>query len=1697
MNNHFRDLACFRRLLAFVCCTLLAVFSAARLGAGGATLPDAPTGVVAVAGAAQAVVSFVAPVSDGGAAITGYTATASPGSFASTGTGSPLTVTGLAAETSYTFTVIATNSIGASAASTPSAAVTPGGNWARNYGLSGSMSSFYTTATDAAGNVYAAGNFGCATLTVGTTTLTRIGSNDAMVAKFDPNGAVIWAKSFGGSGSASMYPQSLAVDTAGNTYLAGFYNGASLTTPPLTKAGSSDGFLFKLDSAGELVWVKSYGGSGATTYAYGMAVDAAGNVYLGGNFMWANLTTPALTKIGTSDAFAFKIDPTGTTVWAKNFGGTSVVANGVAVDAAGNVYLGGYFAAGNMTTPALTKTGTIDAFVLKLSSAGAVTWAKNFGGTGASAYGNSIAVDSGGNAYLGGYFKDANLTAPVLTNISTTDAYAIKLDTGGTVTWAKNFGGSGASASATNIRVDSAGKVYLAGTFSGANLTNPALTKLGVTDSFAIKLDASGTAAWSKNFGGSGANVSAKALAVDVAGSIFLAGYFDSYPLTTPVLSKIGYADAYLIKRSYPAIADAYPGAPTFGQITATTATLSGLVASDDQASVTARGFVYAATATNSSPRLGGTGVTRATVSNSYMFATAPTGLTPSNSYSVVTFGTTLAGTSYSSTSTLKTCPGAPTIDSAPGGNGTATLAFTPFAGNGDVPVTNYQYSSDNGSNWTTRSPASTASPATISGLTNGTTYQIKLRAVNSSGGGTASTAVSVTPYTVAGAPSITSATPGNTTASIAFSAPASNGSSAITNYELSTDNGTSWTACSPATTASPIVVSGLVNNTTYQVKLRAVNAAGAGATSGAASVTPFDVPGAPTITSATAGNSVAFIVFAAPASDGGSVVTNYEYSSDNGTTWTARSPASTGNPIMLAGLTNGTTYQVKLRAVNAGGAGEASAAVSVTPLAPVSITAPLAPTIVWTTPGDTTLSVAFSAPVSDGGAAVTNYEYSINNGSTWTARSPAATASPLAIAGLTNDTTYQIKLRAVNSVGAGAASNAVTATPTASPSVNPPGAPTLDSAAAGNGAAYISFTAPANDGGATIANYEYSTDNGATWAVRAPASAASPIVVSGLTNGTAYRIKLRAVNSAGTGAASNALTATPFTVPGAPTITGATPANSALAVAFTAPVNDGAAGISNYEYSTDDGATWTTRSPAATSSPLTIAGLANGTTYQVRLRAVNAAGAGAASAALSATPAVPPSATTPDAPTLDSVAVGDGSVFLIFSSPASDGGAAISNYEYSTNNGAAWTARIPAADTSPLAIAGLTNGTTYSVRLRAVNSAGVGTASNAASATPFTVPGAPSIAGVTPGNATVAVAFSAPASDGGAAIANYAYSTDGGATWTARSPAATASSVTITGLTNGMTYQIKLRAVNAAGAGSASGAVSATPAELTGVTAPGAPTIDTGAAGNGAVFLAFTAPMSDGGAAITNYEYSTNNGTSWTARTPAAVASPMAIAGLVNGTTYAIRLRAVNSAGAGPVSNSVNATPSTVPGAPTSVSALGGNAQAVVSFTAPANNGGAAITSYTATATPGGATASGASSPLTVTGLTNGTSYTFTVTATNPAGTGAASGASLAVTPVMPAPAPTVATPTSVSMTQTSATLGGDVTSEGSAGVTARGVVYAPTATNSSPQLGGTGVTNAAGTGTTGVFTVDVTGLTANTAYSFAAYATSSAGTS
>jgi hypothetical protein len=319
----------------------------------------------------------------------------------------------------------------------------------------------------------------------------------------------------------------------------------------------------------------------------------------------------------------------------------------------------------------------------------------------------------------------------------------------------------------------------------------------------------------------------------------------------------------------------------------------------------------------------------------------------------------------------------------------------------------------------------------------------------------------------------------------------------------------------------------------------------------------------------------------------------------------------------------------------------------------------------------------------------------------------------------------------------------------------------------------------------------------------------------------------------------------------------------------------------------------------------------------------------------------------------------------------------------------------------SPATITGLTNGGAYTFTVEAINAVGdSGFSTASASATPASAPGAPTALQVLAGDTSAVVSFTAPANDGGNPIISYLITASNGATCTAVAPA---TSCKISGLTNGTSYTFTAQAINSIGTSAASAtSPAATPAGL-----PTAPTTLSATIGDGQVTIAFSGATNNG-SAITNYTVIAQPG----GLTGTSSSSPVTVLGLTNGQSYTFRVIATNGVGDSESSTvSVSATPASAPGSPSGVSAIAGDANARVSWTAPVNNGGSAITGYVVTAAPGGATCNagpGASSCV-ISGLNNGSTYSFTVTARNAAGTSSPSSSSNSVTPIGPPAAPTI----------------------------------------------------------------------------------------
>ncbi len=300
---------------------------------------------------------------------------------------------------------------------------------------------------------------------------------------------------------------------------------------------------------GAFVWAKSFGDANSPQVANGVAVDGAGNVVLVGSFLGSiDFGGGPLVSAGSSDVFVAKFDASGGHLWSKRFGDVNPQSvSGVAVDGAGNIVLVGSFnGTVDLGGGPLVSAGTVDVFVAKLDGNGSHLWSKNFGDVGPQ-FAGAVVFDGAGNVLLDGHFSGSiNFGGGPLVSTGGNDAFITKLDAGGAHVWSKRFG-DGADQSATGVAVDQAGNVIFVGSFSGSvNLGGAALT--GTNDTFIAKLDAGGAHVWSKSFGDENAQIPT-GVAVDGAGSVVVVGYSDgSVDFGGGPLTSAGAADTFIAK---------------------------------------------------------------------------------------------------------------------------------------------------------------------------------------------------------------------------------------------------------------------------------------------------------------------------------------------------------------------------------------------------------------------------------------------------------------------------------------------------------------------------------------------------------------------------------------------------------------------------------------------------------------------------------------------------------------------------------------------------------------------------------------------------------------------------------------------------------------------------------------------------------------------------------------------------------------------------------------------------------------------------------------------------------------------------------------------------------------------------------------------------------------------------------------------
>jgi hypothetical protein len=377
-------------------------------------------------------------------------------------------------------------------------------------------------------------------------------------------------------GGAVDFGRGMAVDAAGNAYVAGYSSSANFPTTggafqTTYVGGSFDSFVAKLNPSGTGLVYSTYVGGTGLDQAGGIAVDTMGNAYAIGatgssNFPTTGGAFDTTYGGGFSDAFVVKLNAMGSAlVYSSYLGGSGQdVLERIAVDAGGNAYVIGLTNSGNFpTTPGsfqITNAGgAYDGVVTKVNAAGsALVYSTYLGGSGQD-QGANIAVDFAGNAFVTGYTDSGNFptTVGAFQTISPAppNAFVTKVNPAGTaLVYSTYLGGSGADAG-NGIAVDTGGNVYVVGVAgSGTFPSTPGafqITSSGGDDAFVTKLNALGSAlVYSTYLGGSGTD-SGQLIAVDTTGNAYIAGRTNSpnFPTATPFqAANAGSFDAFVTK---------------------------------------------------------------------------------------------------------------------------------------------------------------------------------------------------------------------------------------------------------------------------------------------------------------------------------------------------------------------------------------------------------------------------------------------------------------------------------------------------------------------------------------------------------------------------------------------------------------------------------------------------------------------------------------------------------------------------------------------------------------------------------------------------------------------------------------------------------------------------------------------------------------------------------------------------------------------------------------------------------------------------------------------------------------------------------------------------------------------------------------------------------------------------------------------
>jgi hypothetical protein len=375
-------------------------------------------------------------------------------------------------------------------------------------------------------------------------TLPNAGDWDAYVVSFDSDAQALWARGFGDDASQQFH--GIAFDAQGALLATGIFEGSYVLDgesfgPPNVNV------LAKFDTQGNVVWAKAFAGSEGSDVAPFSNGDVVmvGHVFGGADFGGGTLTGPS-----TVDGYVVKFTEAGDWLWDYPFSGSTVLPEGVAVDAAGDVVVIGRFADDfDFGQGPVGGTGSWNGFIVRFDSEGELVRGQTFGQTVTGpddngwAFPEGVAVDDQRNVVISGNF-DGNIDFGDGSHTASEGMFVVKFDVSGNVLWSRDYDSGQVPTGATDVAVDPFGNVLMAGYFRNSLDTPMPLS--GAADAVVIKLDPDGDFIWARAFGADYAE--AMTIASDALGNALVGGrFFEDIDFGEGVVSAQN-ADIFVVK---------------------------------------------------------------------------------------------------------------------------------------------------------------------------------------------------------------------------------------------------------------------------------------------------------------------------------------------------------------------------------------------------------------------------------------------------------------------------------------------------------------------------------------------------------------------------------------------------------------------------------------------------------------------------------------------------------------------------------------------------------------------------------------------------------------------------------------------------------------------------------------------------------------------------------------------------------------------------------------------------------------------------------------------------------------------------------------------------------------------------------------------------------------------------------------------